>query len=60
MTEEKRAVIILEASSEVESWFTRLDCLVIGPGLGRDPLLLDIARAIILLVGMNVSRGNQA
>lgn len=25
----------------------RLDCLVVGPGLGRDPLLLDIARSVI-------------
>ncbi|EFJ44426.1 hypothetical protein VOLCADRAFT_82819 [Volvox carteri f. nagariensis] len=32
----------------VESWFNRLDCLVVGPGLGRDPLLLDIARSVIL------------
>lgn len=35
-------------AAEVESWFSRLDCLVVGPGLGRDPLLLDIARAVIL------------
>jgi len=48
LTEEKRASIILEATAEVESWFTRLDCLVVGPGLGRDPLLLDIARSVIL------------
>lgn len=27
--------------------YCRLDCLVVGPGLGRDPLLLDIARSVI-------------
>jgi ATP-dependent NAD(P)H-hydrate dehydratase len=32
---------------QVEAWFTRLDCLVVGPGLGRDSLLLDTARSII-------------
>lgn len=47
-SEKKRNDVILEATAEVESWFTRLDCLVIGPGLGRDPLMLDIARAILL------------
>lgn len=25
---------------EVEKWLERFDCLVIGPGLGRDPFLL--------------------
>nr|ADI46920.1 MTM0417 [Volvox carteri f. nagariensis] len=39
---------VAEATVEVESWFNRLDCLVVGPGLGRDPLLLDIARSVIL------------
>lgn len=38
----------MDAVAEVESWFTRLDCIVIGPGLGRDPLLLDIARQVLL------------
>ncbi|KAG2429230.1 hypothetical protein HXX76_011000 [Chlamydomonas incerta] len=42
------AAHVAEATAEVEGWFNRLDCLVVGPGLGRDPLLLDIARAVIL------------
>jgi ATP-dependent NAD(P)H-hydrate dehydratase len=42
------AAHVAEATAEVESWFNRLDCLVVGPGLGRDPLLLDIARSVIL------------
>ena len=25
---------------EVDKWMERFDCLVIGPGLGRDPFLL--------------------
>ncbi|MEW5297269.1 MAG: hypothetical protein WDW36_000490 [Sanguina aurantia] len=45
--EEARAALVAEMTAEVESWFSRLDCLVVGPGLGRDPLLLDIARSVI-------------
>ena len=30
LTEELRASIVIEAASEVESWFSRLDCLVVG------------------------------
>lgn len=26
--------------AEVDKWMERFDCLVIGPGLGRDPYLL--------------------
>ena len=48
LTEDLRAAVVLELASEVASWFTRLDCLVVGPGLGRDPLMLDVARAILL------------
>lgn len=47
LTDARRAVLVEEAASEVESWFSRLDCLVVGPGLGRDPLLLDTAKAVI-------------
>ncbi|KAG2492620.1 hypothetical protein HYH03_009036 [Edaphochlamys debaryana] len=42
------AAHVAEATAEVEGWFNRLDCLVVGPGLGRDPLLLDIARSVII------------
>jgi len=48
LTDEERVNVIELAASEVAGWFTRLDCLVVGPGLGRDPLLLDIARACIV------------
>ena len=30
LTEELRAHVVLEAAAEVESWFSRLDCLVVG------------------------------
>lgn len=26
--------------SEVGKWMARFDCIVVGPGLGRDPFLL--------------------
>lgn len=26
--------------AEVDKWMERFDCLVVGPGLGRDPFLL--------------------
>ncbi|KAK3245666.1 hypothetical protein CYMTET_44779 [Cymbomonas tetramitiformis] len=35
------------AVAAVEKWLSRLDCLVVGPGLGRDPLLLDSVEEII-------------
>ncbi|KAL2920957.1 ATP-dependent [Bienertia sinuspersici] len=33
--------------SEVKKWMERFDCLVIGPGLGRDPFLLDCVSEIL-------------
>lgn len=33
--------------AEVDKWMERFDCLVIGPGLGRDPYLLDCVSDII-------------
>ncbi|KAI8566222.1 hypothetical protein RHMOL_Rhmol02G0023300 [Rhododendron molle] len=33
--------------AEVEKWMERFDCLVVGPGLGRDPFLLDCVSNII-------------
>lgn len=32
LDDEARLLLIEEATAEVESWFTRLDCLVVGPG----------------------------
>ncbi len=47
LTAVQSAQVIREGVAEVEAWFSRLDCLVVGPGLGRDPLLLEVARACI-------------
>lgn len=33
--------------SEVKKWMERFDCLVIGPGLGRDPFLLDCVSEVL-------------
>ncbi|KAL9233196.1 hypothetical protein vseg_008223 [Gypsophila vaccaria] len=33
--------------AEVNRWMERFDCLVVGPGLGRDPFLLDCVSEII-------------
>ncbi|XP_043811086.1 ATP-dependent (S)-NAD(P)H-hydrate dehydratase isoform X2 [Manihot esculenta] len=33
--------------AEVDKWLERFDCLVVGPGLGRDPFLLDCVSEII-------------
>lgn len=34
-----RAKAAKDAAAEVAEWLPRLDALVIGPGLGRDPVL---------------------
>ena len=33
----------------VEDWLSRLTCLVVGPGLGRDPSMLATAREVLVL-----------
>ncbi|KAG6726672.1 hypothetical protein I3843_02G080300 [Carya illinoinensis] len=33
--------------AEVDKWMERFDCLVVGPGLGRDPFLLDCVSKIL-------------
>ncbi|CAN6450508.1 unnamed protein product [Victoria cruziana] len=33
--------------AEVAKWMTRFDCLVVGPGLGRDPFLMECVSEII-------------
>ncbi|KAI4369617.1 hypothetical protein MLD38_018040 [Melastoma candidum] len=35
--------------TEVGKWMERFDCLVVGPGLGRDPFLLDCISEILKL-----------
>ncbi|KAK8470927.1 hypothetical protein PHAVU_003G091700 [Phaseolus vulgaris] len=39
--EENKRSISSKVLAEVDKWMERFDCLVVGPGLGRDPFLLD-------------------
>lgn len=45
--EEDRKLISRKVLDEVDKWMERFDCLVIGPGLGRDPFLLDCVSDIM-------------
>ncbi|PQQ14174.1 ATP-dependent (S)-NAD(P)H-hydrate dehydratase isoform X2 [Prunus yedoensis var. nudiflora] len=47
--DDEKGVISGKVLSEVDKWMERFDCLVIGPGLGRDPFLLDCVSKIIKL-----------
>lgn len=38
--EEARAALLQEAHDEIQRWMRSFKSIVIGPGLGRDPLLL--------------------
>ncbi|XP_038719252.1 ATP-dependent (S)-NAD(P)H-hydrate dehydratase isoform X2 [Tripterygium wilfordii] len=39
--EKDRRHLLAEVIGEVDKWMERFDCLIVGPGLGRDPFLLD-------------------
>ncbi|XP_023752102.1 ATP-dependent (S)-NAD(P)H-hydrate dehydratase isoform X1 [Lactuca sativa] len=45
--EEEKTSISKKVLDEVDKWMERFDCLVIGPGLGRDPFLLDCVSDIM-------------
>ncbi|KAJ8766339.1 hypothetical protein K2173_022398 [Erythroxylum novogranatense] len=45
--DEEKKLVFQKVVAEVDKWMERFDCLVIGPGLGRDPFLLDCVSAII-------------
>ncbi|XP_019419165.1 PREDICTED: ATP-dependent (S)-NAD(P)H-hydrate dehydratase isoform X1 [Lupinus angustifolius] len=45
--EEDKKIISGKVLAEVDKWMERFDCLVIGPGLGRDPFLLDCVSEIM-------------
>ncbi|CAN8300602.1 unnamed protein product [Cochlearia groenlandica] len=49
ISEEDKRKVQEKVVSEVDKWMERFDCLVIGPGLGRDPFLLECVSKIILL-----------
>ncbi|CAN0886893.1 ATP-dependent (S)-NAD(P)H-hydrate dehydratase [Linum grandiflorum] len=46
--EEERSNVAAKVVAEVDKWMERFDCLVVGPGLGRDPFLLDCVGAIMM------------
>ncbi|KAM1281341.1 hypothetical protein ACFX15_021521 [Malus domestica] len=45
--DEDRSFISEKVLAEVDKWMERFDCLVVGPGLGRDPFLLDCVSNIM-------------
>ncbi|GJY97081.1 ATP-dependent (S)-NAD(P)H-hydrate dehydratase [Tanacetum coccineum] len=45
--DEDKQSISTRVLAEVDKWLERFDCLVIGPGLGRDPFLLDCVSDIM-------------
>ncbi|RDX64769.1 ATP-dependent (S)-NAD(P)H-hydrate dehydratase, partial [Mucuna pruriens] len=45
--EEYKRSISSKVIAEVDKWMERFDCLVVGPGLGRDPFLLDCVSEIM-------------
>ncbi|KAK4405690.1 ATP-dependent (S)-NAD(P)H-hydrate dehydratase [Sesamum angolense] len=45
--DEDKKSISAKVIQEVDKWMERFDCLVIGPGLGRDPFLLDCVSDIM-------------
>lgn len=43
-SEEDKRNVQEKVLGEVNKWMERFDCLVIGPGLGRDPFLLVLRK----------------
>ncbi|XP_042521348.1 ATP-dependent (S)-NAD(P)H-hydrate dehydratase-like [Macadamia integrifolia] len=47
--EDEKRSIFAKVLAKVSKWMERFDCLVVGPGLGRDPFLLDCVSEIMKL-----------
>ncbi|KAH9765238.1 ATP-dependent (s)-nad(p)h-hydrate dehydratase [Citrus sinensis] len=47
LEDEERRRISSKILAEVDKWMERFDCLVVGPGLGRDPYLLECVSEIM-------------
>ncbi|KAK4784686.1 hypothetical protein SAY86_019054 [Trapa natans] len=45
--DEDKSYVSERVLAEIDKWLERFDCLVVGPGLGRDPFLLDCVSEII-------------
>lgn len=39
--DEEKTMVSAKVLGEVKKWMERFDCIVVGPGLGRDPFLLN-------------------
>lgn len=48
LSEEDQRKVQDKVLGEVDKWMERFDCLVIGPGLGRDPFLLVQIHLVLL------------
>ncbi|XP_077241849.1 pfkB-like carbohydrate kinase family protein [Tasmannia lanceolata] len=47
--DDDKALVSNRVLGEIAKWMERFDCLVVGPGLGRDPFLLDCVSEIMRL-----------
>ncbi|KAG9447082.1 hypothetical protein H6P81_013210 [Aristolochia fimbriata] len=45
--DDEKAGVLDKVLAEVTKWLGRFDCLVVGPGLGRDPFLLECVSEIM-------------
>ncbi|KAH0459981.1 hypothetical protein IEQ34_010644 [Dendrobium chrysotoxum] len=45
--DDEKATVSAKVLGEVKKWMERFDCIVVGPGLGRDPFLLNCVGDII-------------
>ncbi|XP_039120384.1 ATP-dependent (S)-NAD(P)H-hydrate dehydratase [Dioscorea cayenensis subsp. rotundata] len=45
--DDEKESVSAKVLAEVVKWMERFDCLVVGPGLGRDPFLLDCVSSIL-------------
>ncbi|WOL11234.1 ATP-dependent (S)-NAD(P)H-hydrate dehydratase [Canna indica] len=45
--DDEKASVSAKVLSEVGNWMERFDCIVVGPGLGRDPFLMDCVSDIL-------------
>ncbi|KAF3330908.1 ATP-dependent (S)-NAD(P)H-hydrate dehydratase [Carex littledalei] len=45
--EDERETVTYKILTEIRKWLERFDCIVVGPGLGRDPFLLNCVSDIM-------------
>uniref|UniRef100_A0A1D1XGB6 ATP-dependent (S)-NAD(P)H-hydrate dehydratase n=2 Tax=Anthurium amnicola TaxID=1678845 RepID=A0A1D1XGB6_9ARAE len=49
LRDDEKSSVRSKVLAEARKWMERFDCLVVGPGLGRDPFLLDCVSEIMKL-----------